>query len=61
MAEPKEVKYQAPDKPGEWQTGTLASPVETIHEVLQTRHEADVRDDDGLLIEDVTVIQPDKK
>lgn len=61
MAEPKDVKFQREGKPGEWEDGTLASKPETHHEVLNTHTRADVRDDDGLIQKDVTIIPPDKE
>jgi hypothetical protein len=58
MSERKTVQYL--DENGDWQEGTLASHPETHRPILAEEYRtANVRDDDGLLVKDVTIIPPD--
>ena len=61
MAE--KVKYMPEDSPGTWEPGRLVSEVERHSDLfgLITYDTADVRDSEGKIHEDVTVIVPDKK
>ena len=55
------VKYMPEDKPGQWKEGTLERGTVEEHPSLVSYTTADVRDEEGKLHEQVTIIDPGKR
>ncbi len=56
----RKADFMPEDRPGEWESGKTEGPV-THHYDIVSYDTADVRDSDGELHEDVTVIPRDDK